>query len=380
MKFSRRYLALPTYLFADLEKKATAMKAKGIDLIDLGIGDPDLPPPEFFVESLHTHLDDSDAHLYPTSQGDLKVREAIARWFLGRFNVKLDPEAEICVLIGAKEGLANFSRLIVNPEDKVAVPDPGYPVYGQAGAILNDADAVKLPLNPQKGFTPDLKKAEGCQLLFLNYPNNPTGAVAPQGFFEKVADFAETHQEMMVVHDAAYSEMTFGGYRSPSLLQFTRKTVEFHSLSKLFNATGFRIGFAAGDARIIKPFAALKAQIDSGAPLFIQRAMADGLNMYSGPNPPEEIKHNLLEYERRRGLVEQKLEELGWQVLKSKATFYVWAKVGGGEMDTVQKALNLGVILTPGSGFGNSGKGYVRLALCRSYSRIEEAMARLKQL
>lgn len=379
MKFANRYLSLPPYLFAGLEKRASQMRQKGVDLIHLGIGDPDLPPPDFFVESLRRHLDDPDAHLYPTSQGDPEVRRAIARWFQGRFGVELDPESEICVLIGAKEGLANLTRVFVNPSDKVAVPDPAYPVYAQAGTLLNDAHPVAMPLIPEKGFIPDLPDG-GFRMLFLNYPNNPTGASAPPGFMENVATFAESHPETVVVHDAAYCEMTFGGYQSPSVLQFTRQAVEIHSLSKLFNATGFRIGFAVGKAEYIMALAALKAQLDSGAPVFIQRAMADGLARYQGAIAPPEVRQNLAEYERRRKLVEAELMKFGWDVLRSAATFYVWAKVAEDEMKVVNAALERGVILTPGRGFGESGKGYVRLALSQPYDRLREAMTRLRKL
>ena len=380
MKLSDRYLRLPPYLFADLEQKTTEMKAAGVDLIDLGIGDPDLPPPAFFVDSMHKHLNDEDTHLYPTSMGDPGVRGNIAEWFNRRFGVSLDPLSEICVLIGAKEGLANFSRVIANPGDKVAVPDPAYPVYAQAGAMLNDARPVYLPLDPKQGFLPNLSSAEGCRILYLNYPNNPTGAIAPEEFFKEVANFADTHPETAVVHDAAYSEMTFGGYRSPSLLQFTRNAIEFHSMSKLFNATGFRIGFAAGNPELIGALAALKTQLDSGAPLFIQKAMADGLSIYDGANPPAEITRNLSEYEKRRLLVEEALGEIGWDVLKSKATFYVWARVGDDELGIVSAAIEKGIVITPGRGFGKSGKGYVRLALCQPFANIREAMARLRTL
>jgi len=379
MKFSDRYLSLPPYLFAGLEKRASQIKQQGLDLIHMGIGDPDLPPPDFFVESLRRHLADPDAHLYPTSQGDPEVRRAISLWFKGRFGVDLDPETEICVVIGAKEGLANLTRIFVNPGDRVAVPDPAYPVYAQAGALLNDAHPVALPLIPERGFVPQLPDG-GFRMLFLNYPNNPTGAIAPPGFMEELAAFADSHPETVVVHDAAYSEMTFGGYQSPSILQFTRRAVEIHSMSKLFNATGFRIGFAVGKTEYIMALAALKAQLDSGAPVFIQRAMADGLARYQGAIPPPEVRQNLAEYERRRKFVEVELDKIGWKVLRSAATFYVWARVGDDEMPIVNAAMEKGVILTPGRGFGTSGMGYVRLALSQPYDRLQEAMARLRKL
>lgn len=380
MQYSKRYLNLPSYLFAELERSAFAMRQKGIDLIDLGIGDPDLPPPDFFLNSIHRHLDDPDAHSYPTSQGDPEVRRTIAHWFLGRFGVSLDPDAEVCAVIGVKEGLANFTRAAVDPGDRVAVPDPGYPVYAQAGAILNDAIAKPLRLDPEAGFIPDLKEAEGCRLLFLNYPNNPTGAAAPDGFFENGAEFADSHEDTIIVHDAAYSEVTFGDYQTSSLLQYTRNAIEFHSMSKLFNASGFRIGFAVGKAELIGALVSLKSQLDSGAPVFIQRAMADGLAQYQGSTPPPVVRDNLAEYGRRRVLAEEALEKLGWEVHKSQATFYVWARVGEDELEVVEGALRKGIILTPGRGFGLEGKGCIRLALCQSYDRIEEAMDRLKMI
>ncbi|MBU1882333.1 aminotransferase class I/II-fold pyridoxal phosphate-dependent enzyme [bacterium] len=377
MQLSQRYLRLPPYLFAGLERKAAELKSRGVDLIDLGIGDPDLPSPDFFMQSMKRHLDDPDAHLYPASKGDPQVRRSIAEWFSGRFQVDLDPDTEICVLIGAKEGLANFTRAVVDPGDKVGVPDPGYPVYGQAGAILNDAESVALPLIPEKGFVPDLNNAAGCKLLFLNYPNNPTGATAPDSFFKEVAEFVEKNPETIVAHDAAYSEMAFGDYHAPSLLQETRRVIEFHSMSKLFNATGYRIGFAAGRPELIQALAATKSQLDSGAPVFIQRAMADGLRKYDGMIPPLEVRQNLLEYQRRRELVEASLSQMNLEVLKSNATFYVWAKVGEYETSFIENALEKGVILTPGRGFGASGSGYIRVAVCQSYDRIQEAMQRL---
>jgi LL-diaminopimelate aminotransferase len=376
-QYSNRVTSIPPYLFADLEKKVSAKIAAGRDVINLGIGDPDLPPPESFTRAVQAHVADPDAHFYPTSQGDPLVRAAIAKYFEGRFGVELDPATQICDVLGGKEGLSSLGRVYVNPGDEVAVPSPGYPVYANGITTLCDARVRVLPLKAATGFLPDLALAEGCRMLFVNYPNNPTGAIAPASFWKKLADFADTHPETVVCHDHAYSEMTFGGYVAPSLLQFTRNAVEMHSLSKVFNATGFRIGFAVGRADIIAGLVKVKTQIDSGAPLFIQRAMADGLAGYIGQEPPMAVKKNREVYGERRILAERELEKLGLEVTKSPATIYVWARVGKDELAFVERALEHDVMLTPGRGFGEEGIGYIRLALTQPAERIAEALHRL---
>ena len=376
-QYANRVTAIPPYLFADLEKKVSAKIAAGRDVINLGIGDPDLPPPESFTRAVQAHVADPDAHFYPTSQGDPLVRAVIAKYFHGRFGVQLDPAVQVCVVLGGKEGLSSLGRAYVNPGDVVAVPSPGYPVYANGITTLCDARVRVLPLKAASGFLPDLAPAEGARMLFVNYPNNPTGAIAPESFWKKLADFADAHPETIVCHDHAYSEMTFGGYVAPSLLQFTRNAVEMHSLSKVFNATGFRIGFAVGRADIIAGLVKVKTQIDSGAPLFIQRAMADGLAGYVEQEPPMAVKKNREVYGERRALAEQELEKLGLAVTKSPATIYVWARVGEDELAFVERALERDVVLTPGRGFGLEGIGYIRLALTQGAARITEALHRL---
>lgn len=375
-----RIRRIPPYLFAGLEEKAAALRARGMDLIDLGIADPDLPPPPFLVEAVRRHLDDPDAHRYPTSRGDPGVREAVARWFEGRFGVTLDPAREIAVLIGAKEGLANLARAFVNPGDPVSVPDPAYPVYANGGAILNDGEPRPLPLDPERGFLPDLERAAGARLLYLNYPNNPTGAVAPESFYRETAGFAEAHPETLVVWDAAYCELVFGGFRPPSLLAFTRRAVELHSLSKMMNCTGYRVGFAVGDGEVINALVKVKTQLDSGAPVFLQRAMAEALGRYEGVDPPGEAKNSHEEYGRRKRLLEEGLADVEGvlRVYRSPATFFVWARVEN-DAAFVERALEAGVILTPGRGFGPGGEGYVRAAVTAPKERIEEALARLRR-
>ena len=381
MKTAERLTRIPPYLFAGLEAKASELKAKGVDLIDLGIADPDLPPPPFLRDAVVQHLGDKDAHKYPTSAGDPLVREQIAQWFNGRFGVELDPNREIAVVIGGKEGLANLSRAFVNPGDEVGAPDPGYPVYANGAAILNDAQARHLPLTPENDFLPTLNMAVGVKLLYMNYPNNPTGAIAKEKFYRKVGRFADEHPETLVAWDAAYSELSFGDFKPPSLLNFTRNAVEFHSLSKMMNVTGYRIGFAVGHADVIKALVKVKTQLDSGAPVFIQRAMGDALSRYEGVEPPAESKQSHQEYGRRKQLLEQGLPFVPGieRVFTSPATFFVWAKVED-DVRFVEKAMEAGVILTPGRGFGKSGTGFIRAAVTAPGNRIEEALDRLKKM
>ncbi|MBU0509186.1 aminotransferase class I/II-fold pyridoxal phosphate-dependent enzyme, partial [bacterium] len=341
------------------------------------IGDPDLPPPASFTRALQEHAADPDAHFYSSSRGEAGVRKAITKFFKGRFGVELDPDSQICVVLGGKEGLASLGRAYVNPGDVVAVPSPAYPVYAQGVATLCDGKTRVLPLKAKNGFLPDLSQAKGARMLFLNYPNNPTGAIATDLFWQQFGDFCDAHPETIVCHDHAYSEMTFGEYVAPSLLARTPNCVEMHSMSKVFNATGFRIGFAVGRADIISGMVKVKTQIDSGAPLMIQRAMADGLAAYRGAEPPPDVVEIRKVYGERRALAERMLEQMGMDVTKSPATFYVWARVGEDELAFVERALERDVVVTPGRGFGEEGIGYIRLALTQPIHRIEEALNRI---
>ncbi|MCL4306335.1 aminotransferase class I/II-fold pyridoxal phosphate-dependent enzyme [bacterium] len=372
-----RLARLPEYLFADLEKKIAERTAAGRDVINLGIGDPDLPPPESFTRSLQEHASDPDAHFYSSSRGDAGVRREIAKYFKGRFGVELDPDSQVCVVLGGKEGLSSLGRAFVNPGDYVACPSPSYPVYAQGVATLCDGHVRTMPLTKENGFLPDLNMAETTRMLFVNYPNNPTGAIATDLFWHQLADFADTHPTTVVCHDHAYSEMTFGDYVAPSFLQYTQNAVEMHSLSKVFNATGFRIGFCVGRADLISALVRVKSQIDSGAPLMIQRAMADGLAGYRGTQPPNEVVTIRRIYGERRAYTEKALRDLGLDVIESPATFYVWARVGDDELPFVQRALEHDVVVTPGRGFGQEGTGYIRLALTQPLDRIKLAMKRL---
>jgi LL-diaminopimelate aminotransferase len=375
--YAHRLSALPAYLFADLERQISEKLSAGRDVINLGIGDPDLPPPENFTRSLQQHAADPDAHFYSSSRGDPAVRRDLVRFFAGRFGVELDPDTQVCIVSGGKEGLSSLGRAYVNPGDEVAVPSPAYPVYAQGVTTLCDGKLRIMPLKESQQFLPDLKLAEGARMLFVNYPNNPTGAIAPESFWRALADFANSHPETVVCHDHAYSEMTFNGYVAPSLLQFTPNCVEMHSISKVFNATGFRVGFAVGRADIISGLVKVKTQIDSGAPLMIQRAMAEGLLQYHGSDPPASVREILAVYGERRAYAEKALASLGLRVLSSPATFYVWAHIGDDELPFVERALQCDVVVTPGRGFGPEGVGYIRLALTQPLPRIEEAVNRL---
>jgi len=380
MLYSQRLQNIPPYLFAKLEDKTQALKKQGMDIISLGIGDPDLPPPKMFTEAVKRHIDEADTHFYSVSRGNFAVRKGLAQWFRGRFNVELDPDSEVMVTIGSKEGLANFSRTIVDPGDKVAVANPGYPVYGNAAVILNDGIAQDLPLLKENGFLPRLEDMEGCKLVFLNYPNNPTGAIAPESFWKDLTAWIESHPETVIVHDHAYSEMTYEGYSAPSLMQYTRNAIEFHSLSKLFNCTGYRIGFAVGRKDLIDGLVKIKSQLDSGAPLFIQRAAVDCLLTYNGAVPPQEVLNIRQIYARRKKLVEDGLETMGYKVHRSPATFYTWFETGKDDSVWCDKALKQGIVITPGSGFGSAGKGYARITATQPEARLEEALLRLGKI
>ncbi|HKZ59989.1 MAG TPA: aminotransferase class I/II-fold pyridoxal phosphate-dependent enzyme [Candidatus Thermoplasmatota archaeon] len=375
--YAKRIDRLPLYLFAELERKIAAKRKAGVDVISLGIGDPDLPPPAFIVESVKNHLEDPKCHGYPTSRGELRIREAVARWMKGRFGVEVDPDSEVCVTVGSKEGLSNLARAYVNPGEKVAASNPGYPVYRQSASLLNDAENVMLALTHDNGFLPNLELVKGCRMFFFGYPNNPTGAIAPEMFWKACGMLADTHPETVVVSDHAYCEMTYDDYRSPSLLQYTRNAVEFHSMSKVFNMTGYRVGFAVGRRDIIAGLEKVKSNLDSGTPMWIQEAMAEGLGRYSGATPPKEVKENLAVYAKRRDLMVAGLRNLGLKLEPPKGTFYLWVDVGGEEGPFCDKALDAGVVITPGRGFGEYGKGFIRIALTQPEEKLKVCLERL---
>jgi len=377
---ARRLTCLPPYLFAELDRKRRETAARGLDIIDLGIGDPDLPTPEPIVRALIEAAGNPKTHRYPTYQGMPAFRETAARFMRERFGIDLDPQTEICALIGSKEGIAHAPLALVNPGETVLVPDPAYPVY-RAGTMFAGGEPVDMPLREENGFLPDFQEisdetAERASVMFLNYPNNPTGATVDENFFDQAVDFAATH-DLTVLHDAAYSELCFADYRAPSILQVPsakERCVEFHSLSKTFNMTGWRLGFVAGNAQVVGAIGRVKTNIDSGVFEAVQQA---GIAAYS---LPEHVRRDIAAvYRPRRDVVLDGLRRAGIAAPQVRATFYVWFPVPGGDSTAFASRLleKTGGVVTPGVGFGPHGEGYVRIALCAPEERLAEAMERI---
>lgn len=381
---AKRIEQIPPYLFAEIDKKKEEMRQKGMDLIDLGIGDPDLPTPKPIIERLKKAAEDPRNHRYPSYEGMIEFRTAVAKWYERRFRVKLDPKTEVLSLIGSKEGIAHIPLAFVNPGDYVLVPSPGYPVF-RVSTLFAGGTPYFLPLRKENGFLPNLSEipkeiVEKAKLLFINYPNNPTSAVAEKPFFEEVVAFARQYQ-MIVCHDAAYSEIAFDGYQPLSFFEVDGSKevgIEFHSLSKTFNMTGWRIGFAVGNAEMISGLGRVKTNIDSGLFQAIQEAGTEALNHFNTPLP-EIIKI----YERRRDVMVAGLQGIGLEVEKPKATFYLWIQVPKGYTSAQFATLLLeqaGIVATPGNGFGEFGEGYIRMALTVDETRLKEAIERLKKI
>jgi len=377
--YCSRVNRLPPYLFAEIEKAVAAKKQAGADIISLGIGDPDLPPPKFVLRALAREAKNPKNHNYSLSQGEPEFREACAKWMKGRFGVDVDPKTQIVALMGSKEGLANVARAFVNPGETVLVPDPAYPVYGQGAATLCDANPVPFPLLEQNGYQVEGDKlpSSGARMLYLNYPNNPTGAVAKGGTLESVVEYCD-RTGTVLAYDNAYSEMTFDGYTAPSILQLTQNALEFHSLSKTFCVTGDRIGFAVGHPALVDGLRKIKSQIDSGPSVYVQKMAAEALGSYSGGQRPKEVEKMVREYARRRKALVRGLNKIGLKTALPSATFYVWTRIPGGDsISFAKKALDANVVVTPGAGFGSAGDGFVRFAVTQPRERIMEAVERL---
>jgi LL-diaminopimelate aminotransferase len=384
VNFARRIEKLPPYLFAEISRKIAEKRSQGVDVISFAIGDPDLPTPEHILESLRQASRDPANHRYPETEGLSELREAIARWYERRFGVSLDPQREVLPLIGSKEGVGHIALCFIDPGDVALVPDPGYPVYS-VGTMFAGGEAYYLPLTEENGFLPDLDAVPSgvlrkAKVLWLNYPNNPTGAVADLEFFERAAAFA-SRNGLAVLHDGPYSEVAFDGYRPPSFLQAdgAREVgIEFHSLSKSYNMTGWRIGMAVGNAEIIDALMRVKSNLDSGVPQAVQRMAITALE---GPQDCIE-EHNRV-YQRRRDRLVAALQGLGLRLTPPKASLYVWARVPDGETSTAYATRLLdeaAVVVTPGIGYGPSGEGYVRLSLTLPDERLEEGVRRLEAL
>jgi LL-diaminopimelate aminotransferase len=383
MKPSDRLSRIPPYLFAELERKIAAKRAAGVDVISLGIGDPDRPTPPLIVQAMQEAVTEPDTHRYPTNRGRSDFRQALSDFYARRFDVPIDPATEVMPAIGAKEAIFNLNLAFLNPGDVALASDPGYPVY-TGGPLLAGAEAVVMPLVPELGFVPDLdaideRTASRAKLMFVNYPNNPTGAVVPTGFFERVVDFARTY-ELLVVHDNAYSEIAFDGYRAPSFLQTPGAKdvgIEVFSLSKPYNMTGWRCAAVLGNAQAIETFWRLKTNIDSGLFEAVQLAGIAALS----PDADAEVASMNELYRRRRDLVCQALAAAGVRVTPPKGTIYVWAPVPDGFASSAAYCEHVleqaAVVLSPGAAYGPSGEGWFRIALTVPDERLAEAVERL---
>ena len=387
VEYAKRFHSIPPYIFAEIELLKSKKRKEGIDLIPLGIGDPDLQTPKLIIDELIKQVQVAENQNYPSSMGEEDFRLAIQKWYEVRFKVNLDAENEVSGLIGGKEGVANLTRAFINPGDIVLCPNPGYPVYENGATKLCDGVPYLMPILQENGYLPDLdaistKILKKAKLMFINYPNNPTGAIANEDFLKTLVDLAEDYN-FIITHDNPYSEFTFDDYIAPSILQVSENHVEINSASKIFCMTGFRCGWIAGNKDIIQGIRKIKSQIDSGCPIFIQKAVMRGLQEYKSSNKPEIVEKNIKIYEKRRDILINGLNDIGWKVDKPKATFYVWAAIPEKEsnsMDFVKKLINVGVILTPGIGFGQYGEGYVRFALTQPIERIKEAIERIKKV
>ena len=381
MKVAGRIEKLQPYLFVEINRKIAEKKAKGEDIISFAIGDPDLPTPPHVIERLCREAHDPVNHRYPESAGLPELHKAIAAWYQKRFNVSVDPETEVLPLIGSKEGIGHIAFCLIDAGDTALVPDPGYPVYS-VGTQLAGGKPYYMALKEKNGFLPDLNTIqthilEKTKLMWINYPNNPTGAVAGLDFFNSVVEFAAKH-DIIVCHDNPYSEVTFDDYEPVSLLQANGAKdigVEFNTFSKSYNMTGWRIGMVVGNAKIVGALRTLKSNLDSGIPQAIQYAAIEALN-----GPQDCIaEHNSI-YQRRRDLIVEVLNNIGLEVSVPKAGLYIWAKVpeGYNSVDLTTDLLDqVGVAVTPGTGYGRNGEGYVRLSISIPDASLVKGLSKL---
>jgi LL-diaminopimelate aminotransferase len=379
VKFAKRLDGVPPYLFAELERKVTAAESAGIDVISLGIGDPDLPTPPEVIEALTEAARDPRTHGYPTNHGTQELRAAAAGFYRDRFGVELDPDGEVIPVLGGKEAVAHIALACLDPGDVCLAPDPGYPPY-TSGPVFAGAEVHYLPLSEENQFLPELEGPAAAKLLYLNYPNNPTGATAELDFFERAISFAR-ERDLLVVHDNAYSEVAFDGYRPPSFLQAAGAKevgVEIFSLSKGWNMTGWRAGFVAGNGEAVERYRQLKTNLDSGMSEAVQHAAAVALT--DARDFPREISEV---YARRRDRLGEGLRAMGLDVRPPRATPYFWVGVPEGHTSASFAELVLeraSVLVSPGDAYGPSGEGFVRLSLTVPDSRLDEAVSRLESV
>ena len=383
MKFASRIEKVPPYLFVGISRKIAEKRAQGIDVISFGIGDPDIPTPENVVEKLRETALDSPNHRYPETDGLPEFRQAVADWYQRRFGISVHPDKETLPLIGAKEGIGHAALCFIEPGDIALVPDPGYPVYS-VGTWFAGGECHWMPLLEENGWMPDLDAipddvADKATVMWLNYPNNPTGAIADAGYFAKVVEFAKAH-DIAVMHDASYSEVAFDGYRPISFLETAGAIdvgVEFHSLSKSYNMTGWRLGMAVGNEDIISALMVIKSNLDSGVPNAIQYMGMEAMEMSQ-----DAIDERNAIYEHRRDRVVQTLRDIGLDAIPPKASLYVWTRIPEGFTSAEFTALLLDeadIVVTPGNGYGEYGEGYIRLSLTINDEDMEKGLARLSE-
>jgi LL-diaminopimelate aminotransferase len=384
VRTATRIEKLPPYLFAEIDRKVAEARARGADIISFGVGDPDLPSPAHVVEALAQAARNPVTHRYPSYTGMPRFRESIANWYERRFGVRLDPSEEVQPLVGSKEGIFHLPIAFVDPGDVVLVPDPAYPVY-ETGTILAHGRPYLLPLLPSNGFMPELERVprdvvESATVLWLNYPSNPTAATVEEEFFQRAVDFCRSN-DLLLAHDAAYTEITFDGYVAPSALQgdgAMECTVEFHSLSKMYNMTGWRIGWVAGAPAAIEALKRLKTNIDSGIFGAVQEA---GIAALDGPQ--DHLKQTVARYQHRRDLLCDGLKSMGIVVEPPRGSIYLWVPVPDGhtsESFTTFLLDEAAIVVAPGTGYGPSGEGFVRFSLTISDERLEEGVERLREL
>ncbi len=378
-----RIASFKPYFFAQLNQKINELRAKNVDVIRLDMGSPDLPPAPFIIEALVNSARRSDTHGYTQMGGSLSFKQAVADYYQRRFGVSLEPQSEVLALIGSKEGLFNLAQVILNPGDVSLVPDPAYPVYSSA-SIIAGAEVYPLPLLEENGFLPDLDRIpeeirKKAKVIWINYPNNPTGAIAPMQFYEKLVDFALKYH-ILIANDAPYMDICYDGYQAPSILQIPEArqvAVEFNSLSKTYNMAGWRLGMAVGNAQVIKYLHTYKSQADSA---HFQPVIDGAIAALTGDQSWLEERNAI--YLQRRNLIVSTLRELGFEVTPPPAAIYVWAKLPSPYQDSVEFCNRLleetGVSTTPGIVYGKYGEGYLRISLGTPTERIAEAMTRLK--
>ena len=384
MKLANRIEQLPPYLFVEISKKINEKRAQGIDVITFAIGDPDLPTPERILDRLHAASDDPANHRYPESEGLPELRQAVADWYGSRFGVTLDRDTEVLPLIGAKEGIGHMALCLIDPGDIALVPDPAYPVYS-IGTMFAGGETYWLPLEEEKGWLPDLGAipedvARKAKVIWVNYPNNPTGAVAGIDFYNDLVAFAKKY-DIAVCHDAPYSEIAYDGYRPVSLLEAKDAMdvgIEFHSLSKSYNMTGWRVGMAVGNARLINALMRVKSNLDSGIPQAVQLMAIEALR-----GSQDCVAENVAVYQRRRDKLVDALTKIGMSVVPPQASLYVWARIPEGYTSASYAAKLIeeaAVVVMPGSGYGKYGEGYVRLSLTLADDQLDEGARRIAEL